>query len=236
MKKQATIAQQRLFFFDLATLTIVCILQYESHFPCFCFYQVFRKKCFKFQSKTKAQKNIRKCCPWGRKTHPKCIKIQCFSFRKHQIAPKNWFWGWLFFYRFFESQFFHFLAKFGVQMKSRAKTTFTLLRQFWRSKPIFWRCLFFYRFFSQKCWKNVENQCRLTEKLTEWNLNSIHNPMPGSPIFPKVRTHHYLTKPPHERVHWTLPKASYPQLPYQPSKSKGGGRWLGFAATINYWY
>ena len=77
------------FFFDLATLTIVCILQYESHFPCFCFYQVFRKKCFKFQSKTKAQKNIRKCCPWGRKTHPKCIKIQCFSFREHQIAPKN---------------------------------------------------------------------------------------------------------------------------------------------------
>ena len=88
------------------------------------------------------------------------IEIQCFSFRKHQIVPKNWFWGWLFFYRCFESQFFHFLAKFGVQMKSRAKTTFTLLRQFWRSKPIFWRCLFFYRFFSQKCWKNVEIRCR----------------------------------------------------------------------------
>ena len=192
----------------------------------------FTKKCFTFQSKTKAQKNIRKCCPWGRKTHPKCIKIQCFSFRKHQIAPKNWFWGWLFFYRFFESQFFHFLAKFGVQMKSRAKTTFTLLRQFWRSKPIFWRCHLFYRFFSQKCWKSVEIRSRLIEKLTEWNLNSIHNPMPGSPIFPKVRTHHYLTKPPHERVHWTLPKASYPPLPYQPSKSKGGGRWLGSAATI----
>ena len=29
------------FFLDLATLTIVCILQYESHLSCFCFHQVF---------------------------------------------------------------------------------------------------------------------------------------------------------------------------------------------------
>ena len=31
----------RLFFFDLATLTIVRILRYESHLSCFCSYQVF---------------------------------------------------------------------------------------------------------------------------------------------------------------------------------------------------
>ena len=31
-------------FLDLATLTIVRVLQYESHFSCFCFYHAFRKK------------------------------------------------------------------------------------------------------------------------------------------------------------------------------------------------
>ena len=29
--------------------------------------------------------------------------------------------------------------------------------------------------------------------------NSIKNPLPGSPIFPKVYTHHYLTNPPNQK-------------------------------------
>ena len=41
-------------FFDLATLTIVCILRCERHFSCFRFYQVFRKRFFKFHPKTEA--------------------------------------------------------------------------------------------------------------------------------------------------------------------------------------
>ena len=152
--------------------------------------------------------------PLGTQNPPKMYWNSMFFLPETSNCTKKLILGMIVFYRFFESQFFHFLAKFGVQMKSRAKTTFTLLRQIWRSKPMFWRCHLFYRFFSQKCWKSIEIRSRLIEKLTEWNLNSIHNPVPGSPIFPKVRTHHYLTKPPHERVHWTLPKASYPPLPY----------------------
>ena len=33
----------------------------------------------------------------------------------------------------------------------------------------------------------------------KFDLNSIGSPMPGSPIFPKVHTHHYLTNPPSQK-------------------------------------
>ena len=89
MKKQTIISQPHLFFFDLATLRIVCILRCERHVLYFCFYQDFHKKCIKFQAKTAAKKNITKWCPWGLKIIPKCIKVRCFSFRKHKIAPKK---------------------------------------------------------------------------------------------------------------------------------------------------
>ena len=48
MKKQTIISQPHLFFFDLATLRIVCNLRCESHVLYFCFYQDFHKKCIKF--------------------------------------------------------------------------------------------------------------------------------------------------------------------------------------------
>ena len=42
IKKPRNSCTAALVFFELTTLTILCILRYESHFPCFCFYHVFR--------------------------------------------------------------------------------------------------------------------------------------------------------------------------------------------------
>ena len=64
------------FFLDLATLTIVWFLRYESHFLIFSMFDVFHKKCVKIQPKTEAQKNIEKSCQRGPKMIPKWLKFR----------------------------------------------------------------------------------------------------------------------------------------------------------------
>ena len=87
----------------------------------------------------------------------------------------------------------------GVLGKNNFRPTFTLFRPFWRSKPFFWGRRLFYRFFSQKDRKNAKIRSESIENPIEFDPNLIENPMPGSPIFPKVRTHHYLTNPPNQK-------------------------------------
>ena len=112
MKKQATIAQQRLFF-DLATLTIVRSLRYESNFLCFCFYQFFHKKWFKTQPKTEARKTIRKWCPWGLQIIPKSLKTRCFPPPKTQICCKTSVFWTVDFWVIFWVTSFQYFRQFG---------------------------------------------------------------------------------------------------------------------------
>ena len=50
------------FFLDLATLTIVWFLRYESHFLIFGLCDAFHEKCSEIQAKTEVQKSIEKEC------------------------------------------------------------------------------------------------------------------------------------------------------------------------------
>ena len=77
------------FFLDLATLTIVWFLRYESHFLIFSILGVFHQKCLKIRTKTEAEKNREKACRQEPKMIPKYVKIQGFFTQKRYIAPKQ---------------------------------------------------------------------------------------------------------------------------------------------------
>ena len=89
MKKTLHVSTAAPLFLDLATLTIVWFLQYESHFLIFGLLDVFHQKCLEIQPKTEAQKNIENTCRQGPKMIPKCVKIRGFFYRKRYIASKK---------------------------------------------------------------------------------------------------------------------------------------------------
>ena len=89
MKKTLHFSTDAPFALDLATLTIVWFLQYESYSFAFGLYDVFHSKCLKIQPKTEAKKNSGKTCQRAHKIIPKCLKILEFSDRKLQRALKK---------------------------------------------------------------------------------------------------------------------------------------------------
>ena len=86
----------------------------------------------------------------------------------------------------FRAAIFTFFGKIQCPNEVPGKNNFYTFASILEVKTHFLTLPLFLSIFLAKMLKNVEIRCRLTEKLTEWNLNSIHNPMPGSPIFPKV--------------------------------------------------
>ena len=76
-------------FFEMATLTIVWFLQYESHFFIFCLRAFFRKRWQKNGPKPRSEKSLKKPPSGDLFWHPKSIKIDVGAAGNRKNRAKN---------------------------------------------------------------------------------------------------------------------------------------------------
>ena len=156
----------------------------KATFCIFTFIRFLIEKCIKIQARMAAKKSTQHDALKDPNSSQNVWKFDDFGTEKNKSAPKMWFsvvfcFGW-----FLELHFLAFWTSFGLKMGSRAKTTFKLLRLFWKSKLFFWGHRLFYRFCSQKYRQNAQIRIWLLENPMGFVPNAIEIPMPGSPIFP----------------------------------------------------
>ena len=170
--------------------------------------------------------------PLGTQNPPKMHWNSMFFLPETSNCTKKLILGMIVFLSIFWIAIFPFFGKIRCPNEVPGKNNFHTFASILEVKRHFLTLPLFLSIFLAKMLKKCWNSMPINWKAHRMESKFDSQSYARLTDLPKGLTQHYLTKPPHERVHWTLPKASYPPLPYQPSKSKGGGQWLGSAATI----
>ena len=189
MKKALHFSTAAPLFLDLATLTIVWFLQYESHFLIFGLFDVFHQKCLEIQPKTEAQKNIEKTCRQGPKMIPKYVKIRCCFHQKRYIAPKMLVFELLIFCLCFGMVFSSIFVDFGSQNSLPGKKKFPQICYLFRFVFAFFRHLPFSVDLGSF---GTQNRPKMSKKRYKDECTSVQKGKPGQaspPASPPVAHH-----------------------------------------------